>query len=462
MQQVQQRELPERISWARALIFGVGYFFIASILVGQLPGYIFNASTASSLEEFEHGSLSLGLICMASFAIIQVIMLLFDPKPVVPPVIMVGLGAILSVAGIALSVWAPLTGNQYFPKSDTSIASLLGGKFLWLQPNAIDFLMVGLIVLLVGLAMVFYGVLAIGEQRNPDRRDLGVTPAMRWMIVTAIILLIVFLYGYSFLSAQPVVQIVINIALGIAIFLALGAFALRLHYLMRPVRKSTMPGLYMIGALGLAQIGVILILAWFLVYPAIDWIHSWTFIGLGTFLTVCTRATAIPATCSFSSDAGYLIDAIVTTNFFIVLLAAIWAWKSNRNLVVIGSVVITAVIAFTALLMHTGIAQLPTAMMICAGALILAMIWTSVARREFAVVGEANLGCVGQWLVVGTCLFVYIACFALFSVPLFASEETPPNIPAPPNGTDAIVVLALFGVLAAVQFYFLVRNRYKV
>ncbi len=462
MQQVQQRELPERISWARALIFGVGYFFIASILVGQLPGYIFNASTASSLQEFEHGSLSLGLICMASFAIIQVIVLLFDPKPVVPPVIMAGLGAIFSIIGIALSVGAPLTGNQYFPKGDTSIAPLLGGKFLWLQPEAIDFLMVGLVVLLVGLAMVFYGVLAIGEQRNPDRRDLGVTSGMRWMIVTAIILLIVFLYGYTFLSSQPVVQIVMNIALAISIFLALGAFALRLHYLMRPVRKNTMAGLYAIGSLGLAQIGVILILAWFLVYPAIDWIHSWTFIGLGTFLTVCTRAAAIPATCSFSSDAGYLIDAIVTTNFFVMLLVAIWAWKSNRSLVVIGSVVITAVIAFTALLMHTGQSQLPTAMMICAGALILAMIWTSVARREFAVVGEANLGCIGQWLVVGTCLFVYIACFALFSVPLFASEETPPNIPAPPNGTDAIVVLALFGTLAAIQFYFLVRNRYKV
>jgi len=462
MQQVQQRELPERISWARALIFGVGYFFIASILLGQLPGYIFNASTASSLEEFERGSISLGLVCMASFAIIQVIMLLFDPKPVVPPTIMAGLGVIISLVGIALAIWAPLTGNQFFPKADTNVASLLGGKFLWLQPGAIDFLMVGLIVLLVGLAMIFYGVLAIGEQRNPDRRDLGVTPAMRWMVVTAIILLIVFLYGYTFLSSQPVVQVVMNIALAISIFLALGAFALRLHYLMRPVRKSTMPGLYAIGSLGLAQIGVILILAWFLVYPAIDWIHSWTFIGLGTFLTVCTRATAIPATCSFSSDAGYLIDAIVTTNFFIVLLAAVWAWKSNRNLVVIGSVVITAVIAFTALLMHTGASQLPTAMMICTGALILAMIWTSVARREFAVVGEANLGCVGQWLVVGTCLFVYIACFALFSVPLFASEETPPNIPAPPNGTDAIVVLALFGVLAAIQFYFLVRNRYKV
>lgn len=462
MQQVQQRELPERISWARALIFGVGYFFIAAILVGQLPGYIFNASTASSLQEFEHGSLSLGLICIASFAIIQVIMLLFDPKPVVPPIIVVGLGAILSVLGVALSIWAPLTGNQYFPKINTSIAPLLGGKFLWFQPAAVDFLMVGLIVLLVGMAMVFYGILALGEQRNPDRRDLGVTPAMRWMTVLAIVLLIVFLYGYTFLSSSRMAQIVINIALGISIFLALGAFGLRLHYLMRPVRKSTMAGLYAIGALGLAQIGAILILAWLLVYPAIDWIHSWSFIGLGTFLTVCTRATAIPATCSFSSDAGYLIDAIVTTNFFIVMLAAVWAWKSNRNLVVIGSVVVTAIIALTALLMHTGPSQIPTAMMICAGALILAVIWSSVARREFAVVGEANLGCVGMWLVVGTCLFVYIACFALFSVPLFASEETPPNIPAPPSGSDAIVVLALFGVLAAIQFYFLIRNRYKV
>ncbi len=42
MQQVQQRELPsERMSWARAMIFAVGFFFVAAILIGQLPSYVY-------------------------------------------------------------------------------------------------------------------------------------------------------------------------------------------------------------------------------------------------------------------------------------------------------------------------------------------------------------------------------------------------------------------------------------
>jgi hypothetical protein len=78
-------------------------------------------------------------------------------------------------------------------------------------------------------------------------------------------------------------------------------------------------------------------------------------------------------------------------------------------------------------------------------------------------VGENNLGCLGQWLVVGTCLLVYLAAFAFFSMPLFSADETPPNIPFTPGATsDAFVMLVLLGLLAGVQFFFLVRNRYKV
>jgi len=106
--------------------------------------------------------------------------------------------------------------------------------------------------------------------------------------------------------------------------------------------------------------------------------------------------------------------------------------------------------------------------------LVLAAIWTSVARREFAVVGENNLGCVGQWLVVGTCLIIYLAAFAFFSIPGF--RETNPNVPfvpglvlnnstpvsPAPGSPDAIVAFILMGLLAGIQFYFLVRNRYRV
>src|SRR5438045_7621554 len=104
MQQVQQRELPERLSWARAMIFGVGFFFLAAILVGQLPSYIFNLMT-NSMVGLEQTMLALGAICLGSFIIIQVIVLLFDPKPLVPPIIFSGLGAILTVGVLALTIW---------------------------------------------------------------------------------------------------------------------------------------------------------------------------------------------------------------------------------------------------------------------------------------------------------------------------------------------------------------------
>src|SRR5918911_2249615 len=102
MQQAQQREIPERISWARAMIFAVGFFFIAALLIGQLPSYIFLQMTASSLVGLEQGFLALGVICVAGFIIVQVIVLLFDPKPLIPPLVFTALGLLIGVAGLAL------------------------------------------------------------------------------------------------------------------------------------------------------------------------------------------------------------------------------------------------------------------------------------------------------------------------------------------------------------------------
>src|SRR5258708_15085692 len=212
MQQAQQREVSERISWARAMIFAVGFFFIAALLIGQLPGYVYLQMTAASLEGMEQGSLALGVICLAGFAVIQVIVMLFDPKPVVPPIIFTAIGVPLAILGLALMVWATTTGcvagdpatacNQYFPHADTNIAPYLGGKLLWLQANAIDFVMLGAVMLGVGVAMVFYSQLAIREQRNPDRRDLGTTPTIRLMIIAASIILVVFLIFYTYVNDQ--------------------------------------------------------------------------------------------------------------------------------------------------------------------------------------------------------------------------------------------------------------------
>lgn len=572
MQHTQPRDIPERMSWARAMIFALGFFFLAAILVAQLPSYINFEMTSASLTGLEQGLLALAAVGIGGFIVIQVIVLLFDPKPVVPPAIIVGLGIVFALGGLALLLWAFFTNTQYFPGSDFSLFPLLSGKLLWLQDAAIDFIMIGAVILGIGLAMVFYGALALGELRNPDRSDPGTTLGVQVMLTIAIVLLALFAIFYTFVSdqglaasiaknpgnAQAAIQAgmtmfllllaiftaylglvrarslhsqnsrvsrvlygvaalslflivlywllrltgildsiiagmatafaqqdagtiqreidaILNTVLGLAVFLALGAFALRLHYLMRPVRKRTMNILYIVGV-SLVQVGVVFLLAWLLVYPVVAWIHTWSFIGLGDYLTLCAKKTVIPGSCAFTQQAGYIVDAAITTNTFVVLMAAVWAWKGRRNLVIVSGVTITAVLALATLLTHMHPDELLVAMVLTGAILTLAVIWTSVARREFAVVGEQNLGCLGQWLVVGTCLLLYLAAFALFSLPGF--RETNPNIPfvpgkvipvPPPAGQpvtpgtpDAMVMLLIMGILAGIQFYFLVRNRYKV
>jgi hypothetical protein len=466
MQQVstQQREAPDRISWARAFIFACGYFFLAAVLVGQVPSYVYNTMTSSTLTNFESGTLSFGLVCLAGFAVITIIELLFDPKPVIAPVALAGFGVILSVVGLAIAIVAPLTGYHYFPLDKTSILPLLGGNFLWFQPNDIDIMAIGLVILFVGAAAIFYSVLAIREQSNPDRRDLGATPAVRIMLLISAAGLAIFLYMYNYQVAPQLVQ---TIVIGISVFAGFGALALRLHYLMRPVRKRVMSGLYLVGAMGLAQTGALFIVLWLIAYPLLALIHPWTFIGLGDFLTVCTRHTAIPSSCSFSQDAGYIIDTIITSTFFGASLLAVAIWKEHRNTIVISCIVLMAVIGLSVFVMHTGSADVTTALMVAAGILFVGTIWSFVSRREFAVVGENKLGCLGMWLLLGTCLFVYLAAFAFFSMPYFAATnfETVPNVPSvAQNGgaTDAFVMFTLFVILGLIHFFFLVRNRYRV
>ncbi len=351
--------------------------------------------------------------------------------------------------------------------------------------------MIGTAILGIGVAMVFYSILAIREQTNPDRRDLGTTPLIRTMIIVAATLLVVFIILYTYYNdlgvgatlipghpfrGQRILDLIIGTILGLTVFLALGAFALRLHYLMRPVRKRTMSTLYGFGALGFAQLGAIILLFAIFVYPLIDWIHTWTFIGLGNYLTLCAIKTSIPGSCAFTQAAAYIVDAIVTTNFFVLLMASVWAWKSHRNVVVIGGVGTAAILAISTFLTHMHPSEMLIAMLLCGGILVFTGIWTSVSRREFAVVGENNLGCMGMWLVVGTCLFIYLASFAFFSIPGFL--ETEPNVPfvsgvnvpapapagavATPGTADAVFMLILMGILAGVQFIFLIRNRYRV
>lgn len=487
MQQAQQREGGERISWARALIFAVGFFFLSALLIGQLPSFINTEMTSASLLGLEQGLLALAYVCLGGFLVIQAIAMLFDPKPVVPPAIFSVLGLGLSVVGAALTGWASLTGNQAFPGHGVSWAPIWGGSVLWFPEGVVDLVALGAILLFVGLAWLFYSFLAMREQSNPDRRDPGTTPAIRLLITLATVMLVVFMFLFAFVSSDGlakalgvsmgVVNTIYNLFLIVAIVFTLGAFALRLHYLMRPVRKNTMKALYGVG-FNLAPIGVICLVAWFAAYPFIYWLHFLP--GLGEFFTVCARKSAIPLSCGFSQEAGNLVGAIITTAGFGLLIAASLFWKTRRNLIVIGGVTIAALLSLATLLTHieygsevTSMYQPTIALMICGGGLILATIWTSVARREFAVVGEKPLGCLGMWLIMGTCLCIYIASFAFFSIPGFHDTES--NIPfmsgALLNASasastapklDAVVVVVIIGILAAIHFYYLVRNRYRV
>jgi hypothetical protein len=364
---------------------------------------------------------------------------------------------------------------------------------LWFPEGAIDLVALGAIMLFVGAAWVFYSLLALGEQHNPDRRDLGSTFLVRFLLIAGTVLLIAFTLLFAFVSPAGLAKIInpgcpaaatpacgpftglfwvntiYNVILVLALFCTITAFALRLHYLMRPTRKNTMNVLYAVGA-NMAPIGVICLVAWFALYPFIGWLHGLP--GLGSFFTVCARKSAIPQSCAFAQAGGDLIGSVITTSSFGLLMAAVWAWKTKRNLVVIGSVTIVVLLALATLLTHIEYDpgdpnQATIALMLCGGGLVLATIWTNVARREFAVVGEKPLGCLGMWLLVGTCLFIYIASFALFSMPGFHDTET--NIPFSPGAIigsqsqlDALVVAIIIGLLAAIQFYFLVRNRYRV
>src|SRR5258708_7921697 len=266
MQQTQQRETGERISWARALIFAVGFFFLAALLVGQLPSYVNLEMISSSLVGLEQTLLAIAFVCLGGFLVVQAIIMLFDPKPVVPPVIFEALGVILAAGGAVLIFWAAATGNQTVPQANAGWNPLLGGAVLWFPANAVDLVALGAILLFVGVAWLFYGVLATREQNDPDRRDPGTTRGMRKLITIGRVMLVVFMLFFAFVSPEGLAKVVnpacptaalhgcswstglfwvntaYNLFLAIAVFCTLGAFALRLHYLMRPVRKNTMKG----------------------------------------------------------------------------------------------------------------------------------------------------------------------------------------------------------------------------
>src|SRR5260370_19306619 len=79
------REHEQPMSWARALVLATGFFFLAAILIAQVPGYFYTVSSLGTLSRFEQGTLDLGLLAVGFGLICLEIAFLYDPRPLLPP-----------------------------------------------------------------------------------------------------------------------------------------------------------------------------------------------------------------------------------------------------------------------------------------------------------------------------------------------------------------------------------------
>src|SRR5262249_5928167 len=106
-------------------------------------------------------------------------------------------------------------------------------------------------------------------------------------------------------------------------------------------------------------------------------------------------------------------------------------------------------------------AQTPMGLIIATGIAILALVWTWSTQREFASTRAEQLGCTGQWLVLGTLLLIYLFGFAVFSLPNFFETEALALFydPGPGRLHDAFWGVLLMGGLVLFQMTLLIRRR---
>jgi hypothetical protein len=464
MQQLRTQDQPEqRMSWARAIILAAGLFFVAMILTSQFPGYIYTVFTGARLTKFEQGMLDVSLVSLGLAILLMTVLFLFDPKPVVPPILVVGFGGILFAAGLVGLILIYATGQQYLPDSPDFPAGTGGTLFgsIWLQAQSIDMEAVSMIAMGTGFGVLIYGLLAwAGFRKGLDgpARDF-----LAWgAAIIAAILMAVYVVLYTFqgdnilgLSNGPALLIG-NVFLGIALLLAFGAVQVWFLPVMIAERRRYMPAAYLIVAFGLLPMFVIFLALFLAAYPLVYWIHTW---DSTNFLTVCAVESDIPATCTFTQYSGYIIVTLANGAFFTAGLAAIYWWRKNRQAVILGMVVSFLLCAFAAVVIHTD-TQLRVALFIGTAILLMAMVWTYSTRHEYASVAAVQLGCAGQWLVLGTVILVYLAGFAFFSFQqFFETEALGINFAGGPGQLhDAFWSLLVFGGLALVQFILLSRR----
>ncbi|GAC1456011.1 MAG: hypothetical protein PVSMB4_16350 [Ktedonobacterales bacterium] len=485
------REHEQPMSWARALVLATGFFFLAAILIAQLPGYFYTVSTLATLGSFEQGMLDLGLLAVGLGVICLELALLYDPKPLVPPIIFAVLGLGVAAVGAFFVLQVYLGPNFVWPFGGGSVTGwpeFLPGVYagphgqqlywpiknqsylfssIWFQLYSVDLVAVGMIALLVGGGMFTYAILcrpALAGKLAGPARDLIV----RLALAVAFAIIAVYITLYTFSPATIIGNTkgpgshgaIGNVLLFIALAAALVATQVWLLPLMIRTRRQFMPAVYLHGVIGLlGNIGVPLLILWAIIYPLIYAIHQ---VDSIQFFVQCSQKDVIPASCTFTPYTGYIVVALVIGLTFQLFAMALYFWSTRRNTIVLGTTIGLIYVGLAATIIHVNDpAQLPIGLFLATCSAILAFGFTWASQREFAVLNGGALGCTGQWLVLGTGLLVYLAGFSLFSFPnFFESEALGLNyVPGPHAIHDAFWGFLLMSGLAAMQFVLLTRRQ---
>jgi len=477
------REHEKPMSWARAMLIAIGFFFVAAIFLGMIPSYVFTVSTSATVATFEQTFLTLGLLSLGMGLMSLEISFLYDPRPLIPwplfalvgaglaaigaaVLLMVYIGPFSTIPGTNMSGWP-----QIFPDNGYLIAPI------WFQASSIDLGGVGTVALLTGVGMFAVAALnpwVLSGRAFGPTRDL----AVRFCIGLAVVLITLYLALLTFVPAAlhptgidpntHALKIVGsayawgNVMLFLGLLTALLGVAVWLLPVMTANRQQFMPAVYFHGVINLiGQVAIPLLLAWVVVYPLLYVIHQ---VDSGQFWVQCSQKTKIPASCSFTQFSGYIICAIVFQALFTMLILGVYFWSTRRNTVVLGGTVALLWLGLAAMVLHTGyspLTQPPTGIMIAIVVIVLAFIFTWATQREFAPTRVAPLGCTGQWLVLGTLLLVFLFGFAFFSIPQFFELESGLALFFQPGAGglhDALWGALLMGLLALLQFGILMRR----
>jgi hypothetical protein len=476
----------DSMSWARAVVLATGFFFLAAIYLGQIPGFFSLVFTQSTLGTMEQSMLELGLLALGLGLIGVVTVMLYDPgltkmkQRVFAPGFAL-LGLVFLAAGAFLMVMV-FTGQWHRFLPDQNVISLGGGQTqtinwpnqnqsylfsnIWFQPESINIGATGFVLLTIGggilSTVALFPLYMAGRLEGPLRNvllQLGTGGA--GALVLAYITLYTFSPQATFRTyANGAYE---NIVLALALFLAL--FALQVWLL--PVmtakgnRQRFMPALYLHSIQLIASVAVPLLVLFVVTYPLVYWANS---VNLNEgYWVSCSLPSQVPSSCSFTSYVGYIVAGLVSGMFFTFLLAAGYLWNRKPVFVRLGAIFAFVFAAIAVVATHTtDPTQTPIALAIGVAIAILGLVWTIVMQNEFVptAVREARLGCTGQWLVMGTLLLIYIAGFAFFSFAGFF-DSAPNLIIASGARTihDAYWVMLIASSLAAIQFAFLARRQ---